>query len=319
MADCDLPINDFDPQTIATRLERVRERTVSLIAGLDWEVLTQQQISILSPMVWDLGHIANFEESWLCQEVGDAVELHLDYAHLFDAVIHPRPTRKDLPLPVAGRLMEYMAEVRMRALDILDRLDSTAASELWRNGFVYELVAEHEEQHQETLLQAMQILEDPLYAPAQRRRLPPGRAMNSEMIEIPGGRCRIGADGTGFAYDNEMKAHEVEVGDFLIDSAPVACGVYRDFVDDGGYARPELWSPQGWQWCRETGALAPANWQRTASGWVVRWMNLREPLRSDLPVTHVCYWEAEAFSRWAGKRLPTEIEWEKAALWDPIE
>ncbi|MEJ2085203.1 MAG: SUMF1/EgtB/PvdO family nonheme iron enzyme, partial [Acidobacteriota bacterium] len=78
-------------------------------------------------------------------------------------------------------------------------------------------------------------------------------------------------------------------------------------------------SPQGWQWCRETGALAPANWQRTASGWVVRWMNQREPLRSDLPVTHVCYWEAEAFSRWAGKRLPTEIEWEKAALWDPIE
>lgn len=319
MADCDLPIDAFDPQAIATRLERIRERTVSLIAGLDWEVLTQQHVSILSPMVWDLGHIANFEELWLCQRVGGDVELHSEYAQLFDAVVNPRPTRKDLPLPVARQLLEYMAEVRTRTLDILDRIDTPTESDLLSNGLVYELVAEHEEQHQETLLQALQILEDPTYVPAQRRRLPQGREMESEMVEIPAGACRIGADGSTFAYDNERDAHEIEVDGFLIDRAPVDCGIYREFVQDGGYERPELWSRSGWQWRLEAEAIAPANWRRTSSGWVVRWMNREERLRPELPVTHVCYWEAEAFSTWKGKRLPTEEEWEKAALWDPSE
>lgn len=316
MSEPDVPIQSLDREAISARLERVRERTLSLIAGLDWQVLTEQHVSILSPMVWDLGHIANFEELWLCQRLSGDKELHSDYAEMFDAVINPRPTRKDLLLPVASELLEYMSAVRSKTLETLERVDSVTEPDLVGDGLVYELVAEHEEQHQETLLQAFQILEDPSYVPAQWRRLPKGQTPQNEMIEVPEGTCTIGAPAQGFAYDNERGAHEVLVPGFYIDSTPVSCGDFERFVEDGGYKRPELWSEEGWRWRSDTGAESPANWRYRNGGWVVRSMGRSERLRADLPVTHVCYWESEAFSRWAGKRLPTETEWEKAALWD---
>ena len=161
MSDPDLPIRTLDRDVISTRLERIRERTLSLVAGLDWEVLREQHVSILSPMVWDLGHIANFEELWLCQRIGGVSALHADYAEMFDAVINPRPTRKDLLLPVARQLREYMSDVRSLTLEILEKVESQTEPGFLSDGFVYELVAEHEEQHQETLLQALQMLGQP--------------------------------------------------------------------------------------------------------------------------------------------------------------
>lgn len=118
------PIAELDAASIAARLERVRERTLSLVAGLDWETLQRQHIPILSPMVWDLGHLANFEDLWLCQNVADLEPLESEYASMFDAVLNPRPTRKDLPLPVARTLWSYMSRVRQRALDVLDNLSA---------------------------------------------------------------------------------------------------------------------------------------------------------------------------------------------------
>lgn len=314
----DRAIESFDRNEIAARLERVRERTLGLIAGLDWEILRRQHVSILSPMVWDLGHIANFEELWLCQRIGGSAALHAEFAEMFDAVMNPRPTRKDLRLPVARQLIEYMADVRSTTLEVLERIECDSETDLLQGGLVYELVAEHEEQHQETLLQALQILEDPPYAPAQRRRLPSGRVLEPQMVEVAAGKCLLGAPRSGFAYDNERRVHEVEVDDFLIDTVPVDCGCYLQFIEDGGYERSELWSAEGWKWCRSEEAEAPGNWRRTDNGWRVRWMNRFEPLAPELPVTHVCFWEAEAYSHWVGKRLPTEAEWEKAALWDPV-
>jgi iron(II)-dependent oxidoreductase len=316
VSDPDLPIRALDRDVISTRLERIRERTLSLVAGLDWEVLIEQHVSILSPMVWDLGHIANFEELWLCQRIGGGSDLHADYAEMFDAVINPRPTRKDLLLPVARQLLEYMSNVRSLTLEILEKLEPQIEPGLLTDGFVYELVAEHEEQHQETLLQALQVLDNPSYVPAQRRRLPQGRSLDNEMVLIPAGACLVGSPNGGYSYDNERNAHEVDLPGFYLDTAPVSCGSFEAFVGDGGYNREELWSQEGWQWRSDSGAQAPANWQKDDGGWLARWMDRLEPLRHDLPVTHVNFWEAEAYSRWAGKRLPTEMEWEKAALWD---
>ena len=313
----DHPIESFDRNAIATRLERVRERTLSLIAGLDWNQLTEQHISILSPMVWDLGHIANFEELWLSQELGGRTEIHAGYAEMFDAVVNPRSTRKDLRLPVARQLLGYMSEVRASSLELLGSVETDARPELLEGGFVYELVAQHEEQHQETLLQALQVLEDPPYLPAQRRVLPPGRVPKNSKAEIPAGKCTIGQSGEGFAYDNERMLHEIGVGAFEIDTVPVSCGRYLEFVLDGGYRDRRLWSEKGWQWRMETGAVAPGNWEERDGEWCARSMNRFEPLQLDQPVTHVSYWEADTFCRWAGMRLPTEIEWEKTALWDP--
>ena len=134
-----VPINEIDPARIAARLERVRERTLSLIAGLDWETLRRQHIPILSPMVWDLGHLANFEDLWLCQNVADLEPVEPEYASMFDAVLNPRPTREDLPLPVARTLWSYMSRVRQRALDVLGSHPASICDEaLLENGFVYD-------------------------------------------------------------------------------------------------------------------------------------------------------------------------------------
>jgi len=310
-------IQDLDPAVISSRLERVRERTLSLVSGLDWQILRTQHIPILSPMVWDLGHIANFEELWLCQYLARLEPLEAEFAGMFDAVLNPRPTRQDLPLPAARSLWDYMSKVRSRAIGVLGEANDKADSRILDRGFVYEMVAEHEEQHQETVLQLLQILESPSFLPALRRSSPPGRTLPESMVLIPGGSFRMGSAGQTFAYDNELPQHERTLPPYWIDAAPVSCGEYLGFIQDDGYEREELWSAVGWDWRSQTDAIAPANWSRQGDGWQVRHMNRVEPLPANLPVVHVSYFEAEAFAMWAGKRLPTEAEWEKAALWDP--
>jgi len=187
------PVSELDPASIATRLEQVRERTLSLVAGLDWETLQTQHIPILSPMVWDLGHLANFEELWLCQKIAGLEPLEADFGSMFDAVLNPRSTRKDLPLPVARTLWSYMSQVRQRALNVLRRhSDYQDESSLLDKGLVYEMVAEHEEQHQETMLQLLQVLEAPTYQPALRRPLPEGRSVLDTMVVVPAGDFRMG-------------------------------------------------------------------------------------------------------------------------------
>ena len=312
------PISELDPSWIVTRLEEVRGRTLSLVAGLDWETLQRQHIPILSPMVWDLGHLANFEELWLCQNLAGHEPLEVEFASMFDAVANPRPTRKDLPLPVARSLWSYLSRVRQSALRVLGEcVDGRHVGPLPAHGYVYEMVAEHEEQHQETMLQLLQILDSPTYLPALKRPLPAGRFLLDTMVVIPAGPFQMGRSGSAFAYDNERSAHEVDMPAYLIDKTPVSCGQFLEFVEDEGYRRSDLWSEAGRGWLEETACEAPGNWIRDGRDWLVRHMARIEELRPELPVVHVSFFEAEAFARWTGKRLPTEAEWEKAALWDP--
>jgi iron(II)-dependent oxidoreductase len=209
--------------------------------------------------------------------------------------------------------------VRRQSLEVLAALDGNDGRRLTAGGFVYEMVAEHEEQHQETLLQAMQLLADPAYRPAARRPLPAAAPVERDMVLVPAGPFAMGWAGTGFAYDNEKAGHTVELPAYRIDRTPVTCGDFLAFVEDGGYRRPDLWSRQGRSWLEESGAEAPGNWRREGSAWTVRWMDHEGAVPADRPVVHVCFHEAEAYARWAGKRLPSEAEWEKAALWDAEE
>jgi len=304
---------------IRDRLERVRERTLALVAPLEWATLREQQVPILSPVVWDLGHTANFEELWLVQRAAGEAPMVDGYGAMFDAMLNPRKDRERLPLPDQRTLFEYFGRVRERALETLERWarEGARGDRLLEGGYAFELIAEHEEQHQETILQTLQVMAEPPYVPALRRLLPPAGPLPAEMVRVEGGPFVLGTDEDGFVYDNERRAHELHLPAFWIDAAPVTQGAYAAFVDAGGYRRPELWSGAGWAWREETGAEAPGNWIADGrDGWRVRNLDRLRPLPADEPVVHVSFWEAEAYARWAGKRLPSEPEWEKAATWD---
>src|SRR5262245_53704830 len=238
---------DVDLDSVALRLDDVRRRTLALVAVLDWDTLRAQHIPILSPMVWDLGHIGNFEEQWIGQRLAGLPPVSDGYQRMFDPVANPRPTRKDLPLPSGAQLLDYLARVREQTTRVLANGADGGDPRLVADGYVYEMVAEHEEQHQETLLQAMQVIERPPYVPEQRRDpLPPSaQATPGEMVDIPGGSFRMGWQRPGFAYDNELPPHDVQVPSFAIGRYPVTHGEYLAFIRDRGYQRRELWQDAG--------------------------------------------------------------------------
>ena len=286
---------------IAKALAEARERTLALVEPLDDEQLNKVYSSILSPLAWDLGHIANFEELWLVRTIGGREPLHGDLGRFYDAIENPRRVRGELPILRDSELRSYMADVRERTLDVLEgvEIDSDAEDPLLRDGFVYEMLLAHELQHNETMLQLLQLVEGyelPAAVEAERSaaRIAGTREFGSEeMLTIEDGEHEIGAPDRGFAYDNERPRHTVSVAAFEIDRAPVGNSAYLAFMD-------------------ETGAEPPLYWEREGNWWVDASRGRREPINHDDPVIHVSWEQADAFASWAGKRLPTEHEWEAA-------
>jgi iron(II)-dependent oxidoreductase len=180
------------------------------------------------------------------------------------------------------------------------------------------MVAQHEAQHGETILQTLQLKEGDPYVPEGRViSAAPTPVGDVAMVSFAGGAVDIGTDDRRAAYDNERPRHQVEVTPFDIDVNPVTNGAYLEFIADGGYKRKEWWSPAGRAWLDETGAIAPKYWFDNGGAWWTRALDQTGPVPRTHPVVHVSYYEADAFARWAGKRLPTEIEWEVAATWAP--
>jgi len=294
-------------ERIRARLAEARERTLRLIAPVSTENLERAHNRLMSPLVWDLGHIAAFEDLWLCEYAGGLAPLRAELMELYDAAETPRARRGDVPLLNLAEALDYLDAVRARALDVLENADVA------RGAAVYEMVLQHEHQHDETMLQCIQLADARMYSLAPADPSPP-LPDGPETIRIDGGSFLMGATDAGFAYDNERPRHERHVDTFEIDRLPVTNGAYREFVDDGGYERPEHWTPRGWAWRREAGARRPLYWTEDGRE---RRFDRSDPLDPALPVMHVSWFEADAFARWAGKRLPTEAEWEKAAAWGP--
>ena len=294
---------------IAEALSEARERTLALVEPLDDEQLNTVYSPILSPLAWDLGHIANFEELWLVQTIGGREPLNGELGRFYDAIENPRKIRGELPILRDEELRAYMADVRERTLDVLEgvEIDAEAEDPLLREGFVYEMLLAHELQHNETMLQLLQLVDGyelPAEIAAERNPVVPlssmvgqrnhGTGSGDEMVAIAAGEYEIGAPARGFAYDNERPRHTVELDAFEIDRTPVANGAYISFMED-------------------TGARAPLYWGEGEDGWVDTARGRREPIDPLEPVIHVSWEEADAFARWAGKRLPTEHEWEAAS------
>jgi iron(II)-dependent oxidoreductase len=240
---------------------------------------------------------------------------------IYNPFEHPRRVRGALDLPGREEVLEILAEVRQRVLDKLETLDLDAGDPLLRDGYVYAMVAQHEYQHNETILQTLQLKRgDPYRAP--RGYVipePTARITTGSMVRFPGGEVSIGTDDRRVAYDNERPRHVVSLRPFLIDVTPVTNAEYLAFMNDGGYGRRDLWTEAGWSWKEADNAESPKYWSRSPDGatWLATMFDRTGPVDPRRPVCHVTFHEAEAYARWAGKRLPNEFEWEAAASFDP--
>ena len=314
-------VRPLSPGEVAALLQDARERTLLLVASVPEDELMNQHNRLMSPVVWDMGHIAHFEELWLIRNLEGPVRFG-EMPGMFNPFENPRAVRGELALPRLSDTLDHMACARRMVLDRLVSGDAGAADpRLLEGGYVYHMVTQHEYQHNETILQALQLKDDGARYRAPRAIVPPaGRPVAADadgMVRFPGGRVEIGTDDRGAAYDNERPRHAVEIAPFRIGAWAVTNGEYARFIADGGYRTKSLWSDAGWKHREEADLAAPQFWEQRDGQWWSRSMDAETPVDPDRPVCHVCWYEAEAYCRWAGGRLPTEQEWEAAASWDP--
>jgi len=292
---------------IEQELTDARRRTLALVEPFDDEFLRVQHSPLMSPLVWDLAHVGNYEELWLVRALGGEA-LRPDLDDLYDAFRHPRADRPALPLLGPADALRYIASVRERAIEILRTRDGGGE-------FFHRMVVQHEHQHDETMTATIQLSGAPVEVPAAHEpRLAAGSdGAGRADVALDGGTYEIGTDGDPWAYDNERPAHTVELRPLSIDLRPVTNEAWLAFMAAGGYHDERLWSAAGWRWRRDHDATAPLYWLAEGGR---EWSRLRFGTRAapppDEPVTHVCWYEAKAFARWCGARLPTEQEWEAA-------
>jgi iron(II)-dependent oxidoreductase len=290
------------PQTTTTRaqdeivaaLTAQRERTLDLVSHLSDAQIEHQPDPIMSPLVWDLGHIAAYEDLWLVHRAAGGSLLRPDLAITYDAFETPRSVRGEIEILDRSAAVSYLEAVRERTLDAIDRHGVDPV--------LHELVLRHEMQHTETMRQSMTL------AGWMPRGEPALRAVEGEdWIRVDTHEWAIGAaTGDGFSYDNERPRHRRALRPFGVMRHPVTNASWLTFTEGGGYVRREWWSDEGWAWKEEYDITHPMTW--TAA---------RRPDRPlDEPVVHVSWFEADAFARSRGARLPTEAEWETAATWD---
>ena len=297
-----------EPARALAALTEARERTLALVAPLGAAELERVHSPLMSPLVWDLGHIAAFEDLWLVHRFAGQDMVRPDLAEVYDAFETPRAGRGDLPFLHTDDALDYLAMVRDRVAAATERLGTG-------DGLLHELVVRHEHQHNETMLQTLALARLEGYEPPDRAPTPAGGGGHTglELVEVPGGRGSLGAGPEGFAYDNERPRHELELSPFRIGRTPITNGTWRHFAEGGGYERREWWTDEAWHWKEEYDITHPRNWTDGGREWRI---GASEPIDPDKPVVHVSWFEADAFARAHGLRLPTEAEWERAATWD---
>jgi len=296
------------PATLADWVTDAGRRTSDLVADLGDDQLRVPRMSTINPLLWELGHLAWFTEKWVLRHLGRRSPLRADADALYDSAAVAHAVRWDLPLPSRADTLAYLGRVRDEVLGVIRRGPTR------RETYFILLAVFHEDMHGEAFLYTRQTLGYPGPAPSGP---PAPRADCGPLtgdVEVPGGVFQLGATPVEpFVFDNEKWAHPVGLRPFAIARAPVTQAEFAAFVEAGGYGRRDLWSEAGWRWRGEADARHPVYWERASGGWqrrnFDRWVTL-EPHR---PVVHVNWYEADAYCRWAGRRLPTEAEWEAAA------
>lgn len=303
---------------LAQLLTDARARTLELVTDLTDEQMMGPRLPIVNPLLWEIGHVAWFQERWVLRYLGNERPIRDDGDLLYDSAQIRHETRWDLPLPSREETYRYIQRVLDR---IVERLGSTDPDE--GETYFHLLGLYHEDMHAEAFTYTRQTLGYPRPRLARardedRRSQGAGGPLRGD-VEIPGGTFLLGATpDLPFVFDNEKWAHPVEVRPFRIARAPVTNAEFLRFVEDKGYLRREFWSEAGWRWRDSVAAEHPADWQCGPGGrWHRRSYDELVPLEDHRPVIHVNWYEAEAYCRWAGRRLPMEVEWEAAASATP--
>ncbi len=289
-----------------------RQREIEVLTNLTREQLFGTQDRTIEPPIWEMGHVGWFQDRWILQNIDGRSPVSQDADNLYDSFNIPNNERWDLAFPSYEETCDYITEVLNRIVQRLDNRDLTVEDE-----YFYRLVINHEDMHSETMVHIRQTLGYKRPFIQNTRPQPPTIDTNFEPhdVAIPRGTYQLGATpDMGFVLDNEKWAHPIEIKPFEIAATPVTIDQFRLFVEAGGYQDRSLWSDEGWDWREKAQADKPVYWQREADGsWRMRWFDQTIPLMPFYPMMHVNYYEANAYCAWAGRRLPTEAEWELAA------
>ncbi|MEM7405123.1 MAG: selenoneine synthase SenA [Pseudomonadota bacterium] len=318
MSDGIPPVSPVPSSQLADAMRDARKRTLELVDGLTGEQLMGPRLRIVNPMLWEIGHAAWFHEHFILNRAYGREPLMPAASALYDSIAIHHDERWDLPLPTLDQTLEYMQLVQDT---LLERLRGNFAS--LRDCYLYQFTTFHEDMHDEAFTWTRQTLAHPTpdFAIA-RDPGPPADAQAGPLdgdVAVPGGTFMLGAFGDApFVFDNEKWCHPVPIEPFRIARAPVTNTQFAAFVDGGGYDDERLWEPAGWAWRQRADAEHPIYWQRDgAGGWLQRRFERWVELPPDQPVIHVNWFEAKAWCRWANRRLPSEAEWESAALGRP--
>jgi ergothioneine biosynthesis protein EgtB len=302
---------------LAEMMRSARQRTLELIDGLTQEQLMGPRLPTVNPLLWEIGHVAWFHEYFILRREYGASPILERGDQLYDSIAIAHDRRWDLPLYSLADMRDYMTRVLE---SLLIRLGKGEASE--RDSFLYQFTTFHEDMHDEAFTWARQTLAYPMPDFAPERPRGKRQAMRGTLdgdAVIPGGLFPMGSPQEApFLFDNEKWAHPVTVAPFRMARAPVTNAAFVEFVEGGCYGKRDLWCDEGWAWRQAAQAMHPAYWKPDGSGgWRVRRFDRWEPLPPDQPVVHVNWHEANAWCRWAGRRLPSEAEWEFAATMRP--